>query len=136
MSAQPSGGPFRDHVRTLAGALAAVFVIGLLVATPASAIWSNSLRCSNYSSGDRCWINYYDTHSLAFGNAYTQYGRSSVCAKARDSVTTGPVSPGSDCTTGDYLSIYYVYPQVQKKDYGYWSGSGGPIWVDVFYRTN
>lgn len=126
----------RSQSRVITVSLAVFISLALLTAPPASAVWSNSLRCSAMSSGDRCWINYYHTHSLAFSNTYTQYGRSSVCAKARDSVTTGPVSPGSNCTTGDYIAVYFVYPQVQKKAYGYWSGSGGPIWVEVYGRTN
>ena len=124
-------------VALLAG-LGAAVAVTLANAAPANAWgWENALRCYNYSSGDQCWINYYDTHSLAEADALTQYGRDQVCAKARDSITTGPVSPGSACASNTHVQVvYFTYPSVQKKGYVYWAGNGGAIYIDAHGRTN
>lgn len=113
----------------VSGALAAA--MGAVTATPAHA-WSDALYCNGMGSGSVCWLNYYDTHSLSDVDSGPQYGRDSVCAKARNNVTTGPVSPGSVCRSNtNYARAYFVDSYQQKKGYGYWAGNGGNIWVRV-----
>lgn len=109
----------------------------LLGASAADAVvWSNSVHCAGYGSGDRCWVNYDSAHRLAYEDARTQYSRDQVCAKARDNVINGPVSPGSACTNGNLQALYFTYPDTWKKGYVYWAGNGGGIWIDGYARTN
>lgn len=111
-------------------------VLALATGAESALAWSSSTHCTNLGSGDVCWVNYYDTHSLSQVSTDTQYHRDSVCAKARDNVTSGPVSAGSGCGSGlnHYTSYFNNYSQ-QKKGYGYWAGNGGGIWVDAYGST-
>jgi hypothetical protein len=88
------------------------------------------VTCNAFSSGDVCWVDYYTAYQMVDGYTQSQYGRNQVCAKARDSIVSGPVSPGSACISNTNFGYAdFTYPSVYKKAYGYWAGAGGPIWV-------
>lgn len=110
-------------------------VIGCLaIAAPAQAFPESGYlhTCNNKGSGDVCWWNPNDAHTLDDIRSNTQYNRDQVCAKARYNTTTGAVDPQSACASGtDYVAAQFDGTHQLKKGYGYWAGNGGQIWIRV-----
>lgn len=124
----------RRKLAATVSAVLAMIVASLAFAAPAQAFPESGYlqTCDPRGSGDVCWWNYSDAHTLDDIRTQTQYGRDQVCAKARYDYTTGAVDPQSVCVPNtDYAAAYFDGRHQLKKGYGYWSGNGTGIWVRV-----